>query len=118
MRGPAAVDGKRRAGDLSRGIGAKKHGERAELLDGNELLRRLRGQEHVLDYLLLSDTARFGLIWDLFPDERRHHVSGTNRVAGHAMLGTSKSSGLGQPDEAVLRRHVGRLEWRCDEAVS
>ena len=41
LRGPTAVYGNRRAGDLRGSILTKKHDELTELLDGHELLRRL-----------------------------------------------------------------------------
>src|SRR6185312_13610868 len=55
-RGPAAVDGELRAGDLVGGGGAKEKRHARDLVDGHELLRRLRREDDVLDRLLAGDS--------------------------------------------------------------
>ena len=51
-RRPAAVDREIGAGDLRGGVRAEIDGERGDLVDGDELLGRLRRQHHVVDDLL------------------------------------------------------------------
>ncbi len=60
---------------------------------------------------------RLGLAGDLAGDQRGPDIAGADRVAGHPALRPLERGHLGQPDHAVLGRHVGRLEGRGDQPV-
>ena len=64
-----------------------------------------------------GDAVRLGLALDLRLDQRRVDVAGADRVAGDAVLGRLQRRDLGEADDAVLGRHIGRLERRGDQAV-
>ncbi len=96
---------------------AQEHGQRAEFLCGDELACRLRVQQHVADDLLLGEIARLRRLRDLLLDQRRQHVAGADGVDGDAVLGGFERHGLGEPQNAMLGRDVGRLEGRGDERV-
>src|SRR3954454_8867762 len=108
--GPAAVDRQRRAGDRSRGLAREEDRQRADLLDGREALVRLLREQHVADHLLAWDPMRLRLAFDLRLDERRPDVARADGVAGDVLLGGLERRHLGEPDDAVLRRHVGGLK--------
>src|SRR3954468_24715315 len=65
MRGPAAVDRQRDAGDRSRRVSREEYRERAELLDRSKALVGLLRQQHVADHLVARDPVRLGLSIDL-----------------------------------------------------
>ena len=66
---------------------------------------------------LLADAARLGGLRDLLLHERRQHVAGADRIAGDAVLGSLERHRLGEAEDAVLGRDVGRLERRGDQPV-
>jgi hypothetical protein len=59
---------------------ARKVASRGDFLDLDELLGRLRVQQHVADHLGLGDAACLRRIGNLFFDERRPHVARADRV--------------------------------------
>src|SRR5262245_59355239 len=59
VRRPAAVDRQHCAGDRGRVFGAQKRGQRSDLLDRDELARRLRREQHVAHVLLLGNSAGY-----------------------------------------------------------
>ena len=116
VRGPAAVDRQRGAGDRGGSVAAQEHGERTDLLDRCEAFVRLLLQEDVADHLLPWDVMGPGLLGDLLLDQRRPDVAGADGVAGDAVSAASTPY-LGQPDHAVLGGDIGRLERRGDQTV-
>src|SRR3984893_6268877 len=82
LRGPAAVDREVGAGDWGGVVAAEKQGEGCDLLGGDELLGRLRGQQHVVDYLLLGQVARLHGLRNLVLDQRRPDITRADAVAG------------------------------------
>ena len=96
---------------------ARNTDKRAELLDGGEALVRLLRQQHVADDLLARDAVRLGLAVDLRLDQRRVDIARADRVAGDVGFGGLQRGHLGQADDAVLGRDIGRLERRGDEPV-
>ena len=82
LRGPAAVDRVVGAGDLGGVVAAQEQRQRCDLLRGDELLGRLRLEQHVLDDLLLGHVARLHGVGDLVLDQRRPDIAGADAVAG------------------------------------
>ena len=117
VRRPAAVDGQRGAGDRTSARAAQEDGERAKLLDFGKALVGLGREQHVADHLLAADAARLRGVVDLVLDQRRPDIAWADRVAGDVVLGAFQRDGLGQADDAVLRRDIGALERRGDEPV-
>ena len=115
MRGPAAIDGDRGAGDRGGSVGGEEHGEGAELLHGGEALVRLLREQHVADHLLARDAMRLRLAFDLRFDQRCVDIAGADGIAGDAGFRDFERGHLGEPENAVLRRHIGRLVGRADE---
>ena len=67
--------------------------------------------------LLARHVVRLGLAVDLRLDQRRPDIAGADGVAGDAGFGDFERRHLGEADDAVLGRDIGRLERRGDEAV-
>src|ERR1700740_2036791 len=82
LRGPAAVDREVGAGDLRRVVAAEKQRQRRDLFGGDELLGRLRRQQHVVDDLLPGHVARLHGVGNLLLDQWRPDIAGTDAVAG------------------------------------
>ena len=89
----------------------------AELLRRHELPRRLLLLQQLAACLFEADALDRGAIGDLLLDQRRQHPAGADGVAGHARLRGLQADRLGQPEQAVLGRHVGRFVDRGDQAV-
>ena len=86
---------------------AEKAHERGDFFDGDELARRLRGEQDVAHDLVFADAARARRVWDLLLHQRRQHVAGADGVAGDVLLGHFEGDGLGQAGDAVLGRDIG-----------
>src|SRR5215470_6851959 len=69
-------------------------------------------KHHIADNLLLGDAELLRLLRDLFVHERRAHEARTDDICPHAMLGALLGDDLGEADQSMLCRHVGRLERR------
>jgi hypothetical protein len=117
MRGPAAVHRQSCASDRGCRIACKKHCESAQLLDGGEALVRLLREQYVADNLFARDSVRLGLTVDLCFDQRRIDVAWADCVAGDVGFSGLERDDLGQSDDAVFRRHIGRLERRGDQTM-
>src|SRR5262245_47333811 len=109
VRGPAAVDRQHRAGNRGRFVGAQERGQRSDLLDRDELARRLCREQHIAHDLLFGNAARLRGVRDLLFDERRTHVSRADRVHRDALLGDFERDCLGESRDAVLRGDIRRL---------
>ena len=96
---------------------ARKTATRADLIDRGEALVGLLRQKHVADDFLARDPVDLRLIVDLRFDQGRQDVAGTDGVAGDRLLRHFQRHRLGEADDAVLGRDIGRLEGRGDEAV-
>ena len=79
---------------------------------GSELPVHRFLQHHLPDHLLLGDSERLGLLWDLLVDERRAHKAGTDDIGAHAVFRTFLGHHFGEPDQSVLSRDVRRFESR------
>ena len=90
---------------------------RADLLRRRELERGLLFAEQLHPCRIGSELFPGGEIVDLLLHERRQHPAGADRVAGDAGGRGFERHDLGQSEDAVLRRDVGRLLRRRDEAV-
>src|SRR5436190_16174627 len=117
VRGPAPVDRQHRARDRSRCIGAQKCRELGDLLDGDELTRRLRREQDVAHDLLLGDSSRFRRVRDLLLDERRPDVARAYGVYGDSVLGDFERGRLSESCDSVLGCDVRRLERARNERV-
>jgi hypothetical protein len=98
-------------------VAGQESSQRAELFHCGKTPIGLLGEQNFTDDLLARDAVRLRLALDLRLDQGRIDVAGTNGVAGDALLGRLKRRDLGQPDDTVLGRHVGRFVWRGDQAV-
>src|SRR5688572_28115641 len=114
---PTALDRQDAARDRSGFVRAEEGGERRHFLHGDELLGRLRGEQHVAYDLLIRNAARPGGVRNLLFDERREHVARAQRVDGDALFRDLERHGLGEAGDAVLRGDIGRLEGARDERV-
>src|SRR5229473_7353418 len=112
LRGPAAVDREVGAGDLGGVVATEKQRQGCDLLGGDELLGRLRRQQHVVDDLLLGHATRLHGLWNLVLDQRRPDVTRADAVAGDLEGRNLQRHGLGETGDAMLGRHIGRLERR------
>jgi hypothetical protein len=117
MCGPTAVDGQCSPRDRRGGVASQENSQRAEFFHRGKTLIRLLCEENITDDLLARNPMRLRLAFDLRLDQGRIDVARTNGVAGDALLGRLKRRDLGQPDDTVLGRHVGRFVWRGDQAV-
>src|SRR5579875_2071474 len=119
VRGPAAVDRDRRAGDRDREVAAEERAERADLRRLDEALRGHRLEEGPLERLLLRDAAAVGLheLGCLILHEVGHDRAGADRVRGDVVRGALDCGRAGEADDAVLRGDVRRLVRRRDESV-
>src|SRR5215467_13397985 len=102
MRGPAAVDRKRRTGDGRGSVGREEDGDAAELFGGGEPLVRLLSEQHVANNLLAWNAVGLSLPFDLRLDQRRVDVAGADRIAGNAHLSHLERGDFGQTEHAVL----------------
>src|SRR5262249_37184332 len=69
-------------------------------------------QHHVLDHFLLGDAELVRLLRDLLVDERRADVPRTDHVGADAVLAALLGDRLAQPDQPVLGRYIGFLQFR------
>src|SRR5579859_7295969 len=101
LRGPAAVDREIGAGDLRSIVAAEVQRQGSDLVRGDELLGRLRGEQHVLDDLLLGHVARLHRLRDLMLDQRGPDIAGRDAVAGDLELRKLERDRLGEAGDAV-----------------
>ena len=105
-RGPALVEGDRRAGERL-AVGADQERDDVRDLGGlDQLLDRVRREDHLLEHLLLGEVVRLGLVGDLLLDERRADVAGAYGGGGDPVAGALERERLAQPDDAVLGADV------------
>ena len=90
----------------------EEHGCLGHVLDGRELAVDRLLQHDGPDDLLLGNAELARLLGDLLVDERRAHEAGADHVGADAMRGALLGDHLGKTDQAVLGRHIGRLEQR------
>src|SRR5438105_13152030 len=117
LRGPAALDGQHGAGDRRGIVGAEKRGQRGHLLDGDEFLGRLRGEQHVADHVFMADAAGARGVGDLLLDERRQHITRADGVDGDAGFSDLERHRLREAGDAMFGRHIGRLVGAGDQRM-
>src|SRR5205814_8559761 len=100
--GPAAVDGNRGTGDSRSGVGGEIRGERGQVLEPDELLRRLVREDDLAHDILLRNAVHLRLVVDLVLDDRRQRIPGTDRIRRDAHLRDLEGDRLGEADEAVV----------------
>ena len=76
-----------------------------------------RCEQHLADHRLAVHVVLLHRVGDLRLDQRGQHVAGADGVAGDRLLGGLERDHLGEADDAVLGRDVGRLEGRGGQAV-
>ena len=80
MRGPAAVDGEKRACHRGRHWCRKINSESRDFLDSYKTLGRLRLEQDVANDLFFGNAARLGRVGNLLPDQRSQDVARADRV--------------------------------------
>ena len=88
-----------------------------DLLGLDQPLERVRGQDHLLEHLVLGEAVDSCLVGELALDQRRPHEAGAQRGGADPVLGALERERLDQPEHAVLGRHVADLERRRDERM-
>ena len=111
-RNPSSpAPGERAAG----GPGEERH-DRRDLVRLDQLLDGVRGEDHLLEHVVLGHSMDPGLVGDLLLDERRAHVAGHTAVAVILVSAASKASVSNSPRTPCSRTRT-RLVRRGDEAV-
>ena len=114
---PAQVHGHRRAGERAP-VRAEQEGHDAgDLLGLDQPLDGVRGEDDLLEHLLLGDAVRLRLVGDLLLDQRRADEAGADRAGEDAVLGALERERPHQAEHAVLGRHVAGLVGRGGERV-
>ena len=70
---------------LARRIRTQEDRQRRDLFDGDELLGGLRFEQHIVDDLLLRQSARFHGVGNLLLDQRRPDIAGADAIDGNAV---------------------------------
>ena len=98
--------------------GPRRYATASATSEGSSMrFERLRREEHVLEHALLRHPVGASLICDLLLDERRPHVARADSARADPGRRPLERERLDEPEHAVLRGHVARLERRRDETV-
>ena len=68
----------------------------------DQLLDRVRREDHLLDHVVLGEVVRLGLVGDLLLDERRADVAGAYRGGGDSVAGALERERLTRPSTPCL----------------
>ena len=114
---PAAVHVPGDTAHIVGGGRAEEHRQLAQFFRGGELQRRLFLPQQLPGGLFVGDALGGRLGVHLFLHQRGQHPAGADGIAGHAAGGVLQGRDLGEADDAVLGRHIGRLLGRAHQAV-